>query len=79
MDRRNYNKNYANVSSGTAVGNTGKDDRKPVIYKEDGLESTGFTKTQQDLDNYDGSDQIILDGTETQQEIMKKAIDAGYA
>ena len=79
LDRRNYNKNYANVSSGTAVGNTGKDDRKPVIYKEDGLESTGFTKTQADLDAYDGSDQIILDGTETQQEIMKKAIDAGYA
>ena len=46
LDRRNYNKNYANVSSGTAVGNTGKDDRKPVIYKEDGLESTGFTKTR---------------------------------
>ena len=79
LDRRNYNKNYANVSSGVAVGNSNKDDRKPVIYKEDGLESTGFTKTQQDLDNYDGSDQIILDGTETQQEIMKKAIDAGYA
>ena len=79
LDRRNYNKNYANVSSGVAVGNSNKDDRKPVIYKEDGLESTGFTKTQEDLDNYDGSDQIILDGTETQQEIMKKAIDAGYA
>ena len=79
LDRRNYSKNYANVSSVTAVGNTGKDDRKPVIYKEDGLESTGFTKTQADLDAYDGSDQIILDGTETQQEIMKKAIDAGYA
>ena len=79
LDRRNYNKNYANVSSGVAVGNSNKDDRKPVIYKEDGLESTGFTKTQADLDAYDGSDQIILDGTETQQEIMKKAIDAGYA
>ena len=79
LDRRNYNKNYANVSSGVAVGNSNKDDRKPVIYKEDGLESTGYTKTQEDLDNYDGSDQIILDGTETQQEIMKKAIDAGYA
>ena len=79
LDRRNVNKNYANVSSGVAVGNSNKDDRKPVIYKEDGLESTGFTKTQEDLDNYDGSDQIILDGTETQQEIMKKAIDAGYA
>ena len=79
LDRRNVNKNFANVSSGVAVGNSNKDDRKPVIYKEDGLESTGFTKTQEDLDNYDGSDQIILDGTETQQEIMKKAIDAGYA
>ena len=79
LDRRNYNKNYANVSSGVAVGNSNKDDRKPVIYKEDGLESTGFTKTQEDLDNYDGSDQIILDGTETDQQIMKKAIDAGYA
>lgn len=79
LDRRNYNKNYANVSSGVAVGNSNKDDRKPVIYKEDGLESTGFTKTQEDLDNYDGSDQIILTGNETQQEIMKKAIDAGYA
>ena len=79
LDRRNYNKNYANVSSGVAVGNSNKDDRKPVIYKEDGLESTGFTKTQEDLDNYDGSDQIILAGNETQQEIMKKAIDAGYA
>ena len=79
LDRRNYNKNYANVSSGVAVGNSNKDDRKPVIYKEDGLESTGFTKTQADLEAYDGSDQIILDGTETQQEIMKKAIDAGYA
>ena len=79
LDRRNYNKNYANVSSGDAVGNSNKDDRKPVIYKEVGLESTGFTKTQADLDAYDGSDQIILDGTETQQEIMKKAIDAGYA
>ena len=79
LDRRNYNKNYANVSSGVAVGNSNKDDRKPVIYKEDGLESTGFTKTQEDLDNYDGSDQIMLTGNETQQEIMKKAIDAGYA
>ncbi len=79
LDRRNVNKNYANVSSGVAVGNSNKDDRKPVIYKEDGLESTGFTKTQEDLDNYDGSDYIKLDGTETQQEIMKKAIEAGYA
>ena len=79
LDRRNYNKNYANVSSGVAVGNSNKDDRKPVIYKEDGLESTGFTKTQEDLDNYDGSDHIKLDGTETDQQIMKKAIDAGYA
>ena len=79
LDRRNYNKNYANVSSGVAVGNSNKDDRKPVIYKEDGLESTGFTKTQEDLDNYTGDDYIKLDGTETQQEIMKKAIDAGYA
>jgi len=79
LDRRNVNKNFANVSSGVAVGNSNKDDRKPVIYKEDGLESTGFTKTQEDLDNYDGSDYIKLDGTETQQEIMKKAIEAGYA
>lgn len=79
LDRRNYNKNYANVSSGAAVGNSNKDDRKPVIYKENGLESTGFTKTQEDLDNYTGDDYIKLDGTETQQEIMKKAIDAGYA
>ena len=79
LDRRNVNKNYANVSSGVAVGNSNKDDRKPVIYKEDGLESTGFTKTQEDLDNYDGSDYIKLDGTETDQQIMKKAIDAGYA
>ena len=79
LDRRNYNKNYANVSSGVAVGNSNKDDRKPVIYKENGLESTGFTKTQEDLDNYTGDDYIKLDGTETQQEIMKKAIDAGYA
>ena len=79
LDRRNYNKNYANVSSGVAVGNSNKDDRKPVIYKEDGLESTGFTKTKEDLDNYKGDDYIKLDGTETQQEIMKKAIDAGYA
>ena len=51
LDRRNYNKNYANVSSGVAVGNSNKDDRKPVIYKEDGLESTGFTLTQEDLDS----------------------------
>ena len=79
LDRRNVNKNFANVSSGVAVGNSNKDDRKPVIYKEDGLESTGFTKTQEDLDNYDGSDYIKLDGTETDQQIMKKAIDAGYA
>ncbi len=79
LDRRNVNKNFANVSSGVAVGNSNKDDRKPVIYKEDGLESTGFTKTQEELDNYDGSDYIKLDGTETQQEIMKKAIEAGYA
>ena len=79
LDRRNVNKNFANISSGVAVGNSNKDDRKPVIYKEDGLESTGFTKTQEDLDNYDGSDYIKLDGTETQQEIMKKAIEAGYA
>ena len=79
LDRRNYNKNYANVSSGAAVGNSNKDDRKPVIYKENGLESTGFTKTQEDLDNYTGDDYIKLAGTETQQEIMKKAIDAGYA
>ena len=79
LDRRNYNKNYANVSSGVAVGNSNKDDRKPVIYKEDGLESTGYTKTQEDLDNYDGSDQIILTGNETDQEIFKKAVDAGYA
>ena len=79
LDRRNYNKNYANVSSGVAVGNSNKDDRKPVIYKEDGLESTGFTKTQEDLDNYDASDQIILTGNETDQEIFKKAVDAGYA
>ena len=79
LDRRNVNKNFANVSSGVAVGNSNKDDRKPVIYKEDGLESTGFTKTQEDLDNYKGDDYIKLDGTETQQEIMKKAIDAGYA
>ena len=79
LDRRNYNKNYANVSSGVAVGNSNKDDRKPVIYKEDGLESTGFTKTQADLDAYDGSDQIILTGNETDQEIFKKAVDAGYA
>ena len=79
LDRRNYNKNYANVSSGVAVGNSNKDDRKPVIYKENGLESTGFTKTQEDLDNYDGSDQIILTGNETDQEIFKKAVDAGYA
>ena len=79
LDRRNYNKNYANVSTGDAVGNTNKVEKKEVIYKEDGLESTGFTKTQEDLDNYDGSDYIKLDGTETQQEIMKKAIEAGYA
>ena len=79
LDRRNYNKNYANVSSGVAVGNSNKDDKKPVIYKENGLESTGFTKTQEDLDNYDGSDQIILTGNETDQEIFKKAVDAGYA
>ena len=79
LDRRNVNKNFANISSGVAVGNSNKDDRKPVIYKEDGLESTGFTKTQEDLDNYKGDDYIKLDGTETQQEIMKKAIDAGYA
>jgi len=79
LDRRNYNKNYANVSSGVAVGNSNKDDKKPVIYKENGLESTGFTQTQEDLDNYDGSDQIILTGNETDQEIFKKAVDAGYA
>ena len=79
LDRRNYNKDRKSTRLGVAVGNSNKDDRKPVIYKEDGLESTGFTKTQEDLDNYDGSDYIKLDGTETQQEIMKKAIEAGYA
>ena len=51
LDRRNYNKNYANVSTGDAVGNTNKVEKKEVIYKEDGLESTGFTLTQEDLDN----------------------------
>ncbi len=50
LDRRNYNKNYANVSTGDAVGNTNKVEKKEVIYKEDGLESTGFTLTQEDLD-----------------------------
>ena len=51
LDRRNYNKNYANVSTGDAVGNTNKVEKKEVIYKEDGLESTGFTLTQEDLDS----------------------------
>ena len=50
LDRRNYNKNYANVSTGDAVGNTNKVEKKEVIYKEDGLESTGFTLTQEELD-----------------------------
>ena len=32
LDRRNYNKNYANVSSGVAVGNSNKDDRLSLIH-----------------------------------------------
>lgn len=51
LDRRNYNKNYANVSTGDAVGNTNKVEKKEVIYKEDGLESTGFTLTEKELND----------------------------
>ena len=51
LDRRNYNKNYANVSTGDAVGNTNKVENKEVIYKEDGLESTGFTLTEKELND----------------------------
>ena len=51
LDRRNYNKNYANVSTGDAVRNTNKVEKKEVIYKEDGLESTGFTLTEKELND----------------------------
>ena len=68
-----------NTDGGGETVDTSKLLNKSTTYKEDGLESTGFTKTQEDLDNYKGDDYIKLDGTETQQEIMKKAIDAGYA
>ena len=47
LDRRAYAANYANVTSGTAIGSI--PDRSG-LFKEDGLQSTGYTLTQEDLD-----------------------------
>tara|TARA_B100001093_G_scaffold312037_1_gene297795 strand:+ start:5248 stop:6033 length:786 start_codon:yes stop_codon:yes gene_type:complete len=47
LDRRAYAANYANVSSGTAIGSI--PDRSG-LFKEDGLQSTGYTLTQEELD-----------------------------
>ena len=54
LDRRAYAANYANASSGTAVGNQNKEAALDRPYKEDGLESTGYTLTQAELDAASG-------------------------